>query len=121
VSRVRRRDDLPEITGNTSGFGNKSPEEAADTVRAVLKAVDVPLIIWGCDVDEKDNLVLPVCSQAAAGERCLLGTAKEDNYKTLTVSCMADGHALITESPLDINIAKQVNIMVSELGFRWIE
>lgn len=98
-------------------FGGRSPDEAAATVKAVLAAVDVPLIIWGCDVDEVDNLVLPKCSEAAKGERCLLGTVKDDNYKTLTASCMADGHALITESPLDINIAKQVNILVSEMGF----
>lgn len=98
-------------------LGNRDAGEAAKTVKAVLEAVKVPLIIWGCDVDEKDNIVLPECSQAAAGERCLLGTVKEDNYKTLTASCIADGHALITESPLDINIAKQVNILVSEMGF----
>jgi acetyl-CoA decarbonylase/synthase complex subunit delta len=98
-------------------LGDTSPEVAAETVKAVLGAVDVPLMIWGCEVDEKDNLVLPRCCQAAAGEKCLIGTAKEDNYKTLTASCMADGHALIAESPLDINIAKQVNILVSEMGF----
>lgn len=98
-------------------FENRSPEEAAETVKSVLNAAKVPLIIWGCDVDEKDNLVLPKCSEAAAGEKCLIGTAKQDNYKTLTASCMADGHLLITESPLDINIAKQVNILVSEMGF----
>lgn len=96
---------------------DKSPDEAVKVVEEVLKAVDVPLVIWGCDVDEKDNIVLPACSQAAAGERCLIGTAKEDNYKTLVASCMADGHALIAESPLDINIAKQLNVLISEMGF----
>lgn len=98
-------------------FGDKSPEAAADTVKQVLAAVDVPLIIWGSGVDDKDNLVLPKCSEAAKGERCAFASAKQENYKTLTVSCMADGHCLITESPLDINIAKQVNILVSEMGF----
>ena len=105
------------LEGTHPDSGDRSPDEAAKTVKAILEAVDVPLVIWGCDVDEKDNLVLPACSQAAAGERCLLGTAKEDNYRTLTASCMADKHALIAESPLDINIAKQVNILVSEAGF----
>jgi acetyl-CoA decarbonylase/synthase complex subunit delta len=105
------------LMGTHPDLGNKGPEDAAATVKAILQAVDVPLVIWGCDVDEKDNLVLPRCSEVAAGERCLLGTVKEDNYKTLTASCMADGHALIAESPLDINIAKQVNILVSEMGF----
>ena len=105
------------LMGTHPDFGDKGPDEAAETVKAVLKAVDVPLMVWGPDIDEKDNVVLPKCSEAAAGEKCLLGTAKEDNYKTLTAACMADGHALIAESPLDINIAKQVNILVSEMGF----
>ncbi len=106
-----------KLEGTHPDFGDKGPDESAETVKAILAAVDVPLVIWGCDVDEKDNVVLPKCSEVAAGERCLLGTVKEDNYKTLVAACMADGHALISESPLDINIAKQVNILVSEMGF----
>ena len=98
-------------------FGNRGADEAAAVVRSVLKASGAPLIIWGCDNDEKDNEVLPRCSQAAAGERCVMGAATEDNYKTLVAACQADGHALITLSPIDINIAKQVNILVSEMGF----
>jgi acetyl-CoA decarbonylase/synthase complex subunit delta len=105
------------LIGTHPDFGNASPEKAAAVVQAVLKATGLPLIIWGSDHDEKDNLVLPRCSQAAAGERCLLGTAKEDNYKTLVAACQADGHGIIGESPIDINIAKQVNILVTELGF----
>lgn len=105
------------LVGTHPDFGDRSPEEAAETVKAVLKATHVPLIIWGCGVDEKDNIVLPKCCEAARGERCLVGTAKEDNYKTLTAACLADGHALITESPLDINMAKQANILVSEMEF----
>ena len=105
------------LAGTHPDAGDISPEQSAQTVKAVLNAIDVPLIIWGCDVDEKDNLALPACSEAAKGAKCLIGTAKEDNYKTLTASCMADGHSLIAESPLDINIAKQLNIMVAEMGF----
>ena len=76
----------------------------------------MPLIIWGCDDDPKDNEVLPVISQALAGEKCLLGMASQENYKTLVASCLADGHSLLGLSPLDINIAKQVNILVSDMG-----
>ncbi|MFB3882992.1 MAG: acetyl-CoA decarbonylase/synthase complex subunit delta [Armatimonadota bacterium] len=95
---------------------NRSPEECAQTVKAVLGAVSVPLIIWGCGQPEKDNEIMPRCSEVAAGENCLLGTASQNNYKTITAACMADGHKLITEAPLDINIQKQVNILVSEMG-----
>jgi len=98
-------------------FGDASPEQARETVQAVAQAVGVPLIVWGCDEDAKDNAVMPAVSQALKGEKALLGTVKEDNYRTLTACCIADGHNLITESPLDINIAKQVNILVSDMGF----
>lgn len=106
-----------KLVGTHPDFGNQTPDQAVATVKSVLKAVGVPLIIWGCDNDEKDNNVLPRCSQAAAGERCLLAAATEDNYKTLVASCQADGHALLGLSPIDINIAKQINILVSEMGF----
>ena len=95
---------------------NRSPEQCAETVKSVLQAVGVPLIIWGCGQPEKDNEVMPRCSEVAAGENCLLGTATQDNYKTMTAACLADGHKLITEAPLDINIQKQVNILVSDAG-----
>jgi len=104
------------LQGIHPDFGGKSADEAAATVKAVLAAVDVPLIIWGCDIPEIDSVVLARCSEAARGERCLLGTVTEDSYKTLTVSCLADGHAIMTESPLDINMAKQINILVTEMG-----
>ncbi|UCH34313.1 MAG: acetyl-CoA decarbonylase/synthase complex subunit delta [Armatimonadota bacterium] len=92
------------------------PDHAAEVVKKVLGAVGVPLIIWGCGDDAKDNEVIPRASEAAAGENCALGTAREDNYKTITAACLADGHKLITEAPIDINIAKQVNILVSDMG-----
>ena len=97
--------------------GDKSPEEAAETVKSVLEAVKVPLIIWGCELNEKDNQVMPKVSEAAKGEKCLMGYAAQDNYKVITAVCLADGHSIITQAPLDINIGKQVNILVSELGF----
>ncbi|MGQ9629272.1 MAG: CO dehydrogenase/acetyl-CoA synthase subunit delta [bacterium] len=95
---------------------NSSPEEAGRAVEAVLKAVGVPLIIWGCEHNEKDNEILPRCSEVAKGENCLMGVALQENYKTLSAACLADGHNIITQSPIDINIAKQVNILVSEMG-----
>ncbi len=96
---------------------NKSPADCAKVVQDVLKAVDVPLILWGCGDDDKDNLVLPECSQAAKGENCLIGSAKEANYKTVVAICKADKHKMISEAPCDINIGKQVNILAQDAGF----
>lgn len=94
-----------------------SAAEAAATVKAVLEATDVPLIIWGCGDEEKDNEVLPECSQAAKGENCLIGPATEGNYRTMAAIGTADKHKLIAEAPVDINIAKQVNILLQDAGF----
>ena len=56
-------------------------------------------------------------AEAAAGENCLIGTITEGNYKTLTAVCTAYKHKLIAESPCDVNIAKQVNILAQDMGF----
>ena len=92
-------------------------DEAVKVTEEVLKAVGVPLVLWGCGNDEKDNQVMPKVSEAAKGENCLIGTVTEDNYKSLTAIALADKHNLITQAPLDINIAKQVNILASDMGF----
>jgi len=97
--------------------GDRSPDEAAKTVKAVLAAVDLPLIIWGCDVPQKDQKVMPKVAEAAQGENCLLGAVTETEYRTLTAAAQAYGHKLIALSPCDINKAKQVNILVSDMGY----
>jgi acetyl-CoA decarbonylase/synthase complex subunit delta len=99
---------------------DKADKDAAHAVKVteeVLKAVSVPLVLWDSGNDEKDNQVMPKVSEAAKGESCLLGAAAEDNYKSLTAVALADGHNIITAAPLDINIGKQVNILVSDMGF----
>jgi len=96
---------------------DKDTSEAVKVTTEVLKAVGVPLVLWGCGNDEKDNQVMPKVSEATKSENCLIGTVKEDNYKALTAVALADNHNLITEAPLDINIGKQVNILVSDMGF----
>jgi acetyl-CoA decarbonylase/synthase complex subunit delta len=105
------------LLGTHPDFGNKSPADSAKLIKDILGAVKTPLIILGSGDDEKDNHVLAKVSEASKGEGCLLGDATEKNYKTLTASCLADGHNIIAQSPIDINIAKQVNILISEMGF----
>lgn len=94
-----------------------SAEQAAATVRAVLEAVDLPLVIWGCDVPAKDQVVMPRVAEAAQGENCLLGAATEQEYRTLTAAAQAYRHKIIALSPCDVNKAKQLNILISDTGF----
>ena len=97
--------------------GDLDADHAVKVTKDVLAAVGVPLILWGSGNDAKDNQVMPKVSEAAKGENCLIGTVTEDNYKSLTAIALADSHKLITEAPLDINIGKQVNILVSDMGY----
>ncbi|MEW6170838.1 MAG: acetyl-CoA decarbonylase/synthase complex subunit delta [Candidatus Omnitrophota bacterium] len=104
-----------KLQGASPEGKNKSPQDLASLAKKLLQKVDVPLIILGCGDDQKDNLVMPVVSNALKNERCLLGSAVQDNYKTLVASCLADGHNIIAESPIDINIAKQLNILITDM------
>ena len=97
--------------------GDKDAAHAVQVTKDVIGAVGVPLILWCSGNDEKDNQIMPKVSEAAKGENCLIGTVTEDNYKALTAVALADGHHLITQAPLDINIAKQVNILATDMGF----
>ncbi|MDI6758813.1 MAG: acetyl-CoA decarbonylase/synthase complex subunit delta [Candidatus Omnitrophota bacterium] len=104
------------LQGAHPDFGNKTAQEEAKLISQLLKTIEIPLIIIGCQDNDKDNLILAACSEAAKGRRCLIGNASTDNYKTLTASVLADGHNIIAESPIDINIAKQLNILISDMG-----
>jgi acetyl-CoA decarbonylase/synthase, CODH/ACS complex subunit delta len=85
-------------------------------VKDVLAAVACPLVVIGCGKPEKDNQVMPAVAEAAAGENLLLGVAEQENYKSLTAACMVHKHNIIAQSPIDINICKQLNILISEMN-----
>lgn len=95
---------------------NRSPEDCARVVKDVLAAVGVPLIVVGCETPEKDNEVLAAVAEAAAGENLLIGLAEQDNYKSIAAAAMVHKHNVIARSPLDINICKQLNILINEMG-----
>jgi len=97
-------------------WGDAPPASAVETVRSVLEAVGVPLIILGCGDADKDNDLWPLVTQASRGERCLVGVGVPENYKTLVVACMADGHSVVAEAPIDVNIQKQLTILMTEMG-----
>ncbi len=105
------------LVGTHPDEGDRSPEEAVETVRAVLESVDLPLIVWGCLLPEKDQKVMPKVAEATQGENCLLGAATEADYRTLTAAAQAYGHKLIALAPCDINKTKQVNILITDMGY----
>ena len=96
---------------------NSSSQEAGKTIENILKSVNVPLIILGGGSPEKDNEVMVHCTEVAKGENCLFGTASQENYKTLSAACLSGGHCIVAESPIDVNIAKQLNILICDMQF----
>jgi acetyl-CoA decarbonylase/synthase complex subunit delta len=96
---------------------NRSPEDAAKTVKDVLAAINVPLVVLGSNHPEKDSSVLVAAAEAAKDKNCIIGKAQEANYKTIAAAAMANNHKLIAMSELDINLSKQLNILIGQMGF----
>jgi acetyl-CoA decarbonylase/synthase complex subunit delta len=95
---------------------SKSPADCAKVVKDVLAATGVPLMVEGPGQPEKDNDVLQAVAEAAAGENIALGVAEKDNYRGIAAAAMMGKHCIIGRSPVDINILKQLNIMITEMG-----
>jgi acetyl-CoA decarbonylase/synthase complex subunit delta len=105
------------LVGTHPDRENRSAEDAAKTVKDVLAAISVPLIILGSNHAEKDSVILVAVAEAAKDKNCIIGKAQEANYKTIAAAAMANNHKLIAMSELDINLSKQLNILITQMGF----
>lgn len=105
------------LEGTHPEKGNLSAEEAAEVVKEVLRSVSVPLIISGHSHFEKINEVMKKVCEVTAGENCLINYAETDNYKTITAACLAYGHTITAQTPIDVNLAKQLNILLTDMNF----
>ncbi len=97
---------------------NRSIGECESLVREVLKATSLPLIVYGCGFEEKDAKLMEAVSNAAKGERLFLGQAEEKAFKSIAAAAMANGHGIVAFSNLDINLAKQMNILLLDFGMK---
>jgi acetyl-CoA decarbonylase/synthase complex subunit delta len=105
------------LVGTHPDRENRSAEDAAKTVKDVLAAINIPLIIIGSNHAEKDTSILVAAAEAAKDKNCIIGKAQEANYKTIAAAAMANNHKLIAMSELDINLSKQLNILITQMGF----
>ncbi|MDQ7838631.1 MAG: acetyl-CoA decarbonylase/synthase complex subunit delta [Thermodesulfobacteriota bacterium] len=95
---------------------NRSAEEAAALTKKVAEVVDVPLIVWGCNNAEKDMEVLRKIAEDCAGRNLMIGPVTEANYKQIGAVAIGYEHTVIASTPIDINLAKQLNILLGNLG-----
>ncbi|MDD6644200.1 MAG: acetyl-CoA decarbonylase/synthase complex subunit delta [Firmicutes bacterium] len=96
---------------------NKSVEECVEIAKSVAEATDLPLVIMGCKNIEKDAELFTKISEALQGKNILVLSAREENYKTVGASAaLAYGQKVGAESAVDINLAKQLNVLMTQLG-----
>jgi len=89
---------------------NAAAGAAAATAKHVASAISVPLIVYGSEDERKDIEVLCAVARACAGENLLLGPAVKENYEPIARAALEHGHCLIAQTPLDINLEKELNI-----------
>lgn len=95
---------------------NRSAEEATEIVKSVADAVDVPLIVWGSANNEKDADVLRMLCEACQGKSLIVGPVEEGNHKQIGAPAIGYKHTVIASTPIDVNLAKQLNILLGNLG-----
>lgn len=93
-----------------------SVEDAVQVVKSVLAATGLPVAVWGPGQAEKDNELLVPVSEATKGEKILLGICEDKNYRTIVATAMANGHLVQSRAPMDVNLSKQLNILISDMG-----
>jgi len=106
---------LQLISTDPNGL-NRSSDEAAQTTKKVASAVDVPVIVWGSGNADKDTEVLRKVAEICDGMNLVIGPLVESNYKPVGAGAIGYKHTAIASTPIDINLAKQLNILLGNLG-----
>ncbi len=105
-----------QLTSTDPNGLDRSADEAAEVVRKLAEAIDVPLIVWGTANHEKDSEVLGKVAEVCQGKNLILGPVEEEDYKKIGAAAIAYGHTVAASSPIDINLGKQLNILLGNLG-----
>jgi len=95
---------------------DRGADEATEVVKKVADAIDVPLIVWGTGNEEKDTEVLRKVAEVCQGKNLILGPVEEGDHKKIGASAIGYHHTVIASTPIDINLAKQLNILLGNLG-----
>ena len=103
------------LEGTHPEKGGKSPDAALALVKDVLAAVDVPVIVTGQGHFESTNDVMRKVAAGCEGERLLLNWVEAENYRTIAGLALAYGHCVVAQTPIDVNLAKQLNILLANM------
>jgi len=106
---------LQVVSTDPNGL-DRGADEAGETVKKVADAIDVPLIVWGTANHDKDTEVLKKACEVCQDKSLIVGPLEEGDYKKIAASAMAYKHTIIASTPIDINLAKQLNILLENMG-----
>ncbi|HPN94737.1 MAG: Corrinoid/iron-sulfur protein small subunit [bacterium ADurb.Bin236] len=95
---------------------NMDAAQAAETAKKVAQAVDVPVIVYGTGSEEKDAEVLAKVAEACEGLNVIIGPVQEAGHKKIGAPCIGYKHTVSANTPIDVNLAKQLNILLGNLG-----
>ncbi len=95
---------------------DRSADEAVQIVKKVADAIDVPLIVWGTANHDKDTEVLRAAAELCQDRSLILGPVEEGDHKKIGAAAIGYKHTVVASSPIDINLAKQLNILLGNLG-----
>jgi acetyl-CoA decarbonylase/synthase, CODH/ACS complex subunit delta len=95
---------------------DRRPDEAAEVAKKVADAVAVPLVVWGTANNQKDEEVLKKISEVCDGQNLGLSPVEEGNHKGVGASALGYNHVVVASTPIDVNLAKQLNILLGNLG-----
>ena len=90
--------------------------DARRVLRQVLDATGLPLAVFGPGQAEKDNELIMAAAEEGKGERLLLGVCEDKNYRTIVAAALAHGHLIDSRTPMDVNLAKQLIILIKDMG-----
>jgi CO dehydrogenase/acetyl-CoA synthase delta subunit len=95
---------------------NRDSAEAAKAAAEVINNIDVPTIVWGCGNGEKDTDTLREVTSLIGDKKVCLAPLEDANYRSLGATAMAFQYPIVAASPIDVNLAKQLNILLENLG-----
>ena len=84
-------------------------------LQKLLPLVNKPLMICGSGKDDIDKVLLPEIIKIL-DRKCIISFATEQTYKDIIPCIIKNNHYIVLKTPIDINLAKELNILSIEMG-----
>ncbi|MCW5206787.1 acetyl-CoA decarbonylase/synthase complex subunit delta, partial [Desulfobulbus sp. F5] len=104
------------LAGTDPNGANRPAKDAAQDAAKVIQAIDVPVIVWGCGNADKDTETLREVTSMIGDKKVCLAPLEDSNYRSIGATAMAFRYPVVAASPIDVNLAKQLNILLENLG-----